>query len=108
MTFYILHSTNGPIDQWTNGPMDQWTNGSMDQWTNWPKDQWTYGKETLATLRKEKHIGTFEHWNIGTLESLESFSESLEQIHNRATLLRQQPPAAVLGTSSRCDVLFTE
>ena len=43
MTLDILHSTNGPMDQWTNGPMDQWTNGPMDQCTNGPMDQWTNG-----------------------------------------------------------------
>ena len=69
--------TNGPMDQWTNGPMDQSTNGQVDQWTNGPvdpmdqltngpMDQWTNGQETLATLLKDKHIGTMDHWDIGT------------------------------------------
>ena len=49
--FYILHR---PRDPWTNGPIDQWTNR----------------QETLATLWKEKHIGTLDYWNIGTLEHL--------------------------------------
>ena len=41
LSFYILHFTFKPMDQWTNGPMDQLTNWPMDQWTNGPMDQWT-------------------------------------------------------------------
>ena len=31
LTLDILHSTNGPMEQWTTGPLDQWTNGTMAQ-----------------------------------------------------------------------------
>ena len=43
LTFNILHSTDGPMDQWTNGQMDKWTNGPMNQCTNGPMTQWTNG-----------------------------------------------------------------
>ena len=50
LTFEILHSTNGPMDQWTNGPMWKWTNGPMDQWTIVGKSVFDSGNLFFAEL----------------------------------------------------------
>ena len=55
LTFDILHSTNGPMDQWTNGPMDQWTNGPMDLFQ--PQLRERFDKNDKGSLRRMEKGG---------------------------------------------------